>query len=67
MSRATNILKDADCTEVYLFGSQATGKAHFGSDVALGVKGLSPSLLFRMHSDLEEALRMPVDLVDFDS
>lgn len=32
-----------------------------------GVKGLPPKLLFRMHSDLEEALRMPVDLIDFDS
>ena len=37
------------------------------SDVDLGVKGLPPKLLFRMYSDLEEALRMPVDLIDFDS
>ena len=34
--------------------------------VDLGVKGLPPKLFFRMHSDLEEALKMPVDLVDFD-
>ena len=67
LSKATNILKNAGCTEVYLFGSQATGKAHSGSDVDLGVRGLPPRLLFRMHSDLEEALRMTVDLVDFDS
>ena len=62
LSKATDILKNAGCTEVYLFGSQATGKAHSGSDVDFGVR-----LLFRMHSDLEEALRMPVDLLDFDS
>lgn len=66
LSKATNILKDAGCTEIYLFGSQAKGTATSGSDIDLGVKGLPPKLLFRMHSDLEEALKMPVDLVDFD-
>ena len=66
LSKATDLLKNAGCTEVYLFGSQATGRAHAGSDVDLGVRGLPPKLFFRMHSDLEEALRMPVDLVDFD-
>ncbi|MBQ9537766.1 MAG: nucleotidyltransferase domain-containing protein [Treponema sp.] len=66
LSTATNLLKNAGCTEIYLFGSQATGKAHSKSDVDLGVKGLPPRLFFRMHSDLEKALKMPVDLVDFD-
>ena len=67
LAKATDILKSAGCSEAYLFGSQATGKAHSLSDVDLGVRGLPPRLLFRMHSDLEEALKMPVDLVDFDS
>ena len=66
LAKATNILKNAGCKEIYLFGSQATGKANDNSDVDLGVKGLPPKLFFRMHSDLEEALNMPVDLVDFD-
>ena len=66
LAKATNILKNAGCTEIYLFGSQATGKANPNSDVDLGVKGLPPRLFFRMHSDLEEVLKMPVDLVDFD-
>lgn len=66
LSKATSLLKDAGCTDVFLFGSQATGHAHSGSDVDLGVKGLPPRMFFRMHSDLEEALKMPVDLVDFD-
>ena len=66
LSIATDILKKAGCTEIFLFGSQATGRAHAGSDIDLGVKGLPPRLFFRMHSDLEEALQMPVDLVDFD-
>ena len=66
LTTATKLLKDAGCTEIFLFGSQATGNATVDSDVDLGVKGLPPTLFFRIHSDLEEALRMPVDLVDFD-
>ena len=63
---ASDILKNAGCTEVYLFGSQATGRANENSDVDLGVKGLPPRLFYRMHWQLEEALDMKVDLVDFD-
>lgn len=66
LSKATDILKNAGCAEVFLFGSQATGRAHDGSDVDLGVKGLPPRLFYRMHWQLEDALNMPVDLVDFD-
>ena len=44
----------------------ARNPAHAGSDVDLGVKGLPPRLFYRMHANLEEALDMPVDLVDFD-
>ena len=66
LTKAISILKSAGCTEIYLFGSQLTGKTHSKSDVDLGVKGLPPRLFFRTHSDLEEVLKMPVDLVDFD-
>ena len=66
LSTAANLLKNAGCTEIFLFGSQAMGHAHAGSDVDLGVKGLPPRLFYRMHWQLEEALDMPVDLVDFD-
>lgn len=64
--RATKILKDAGCTEIYLFGSQANGKAGKNSDVDLGVKGLPAQSFFGIHYDLETALKMRVDLVDFD-
>jgi len=67
LSKATAILKNAGCSDVFLFGSQLSGKANASSDVDLGVKGLPPRLLFRIHSDLEQELKMPVDLVDFDS
>lgn len=64
--QATKILKDAGCTEIYIFGSQANGKAGKNSDVDLGVKGLPAQSFFGIHYDLEAALNMRVDLVDFD-
>lgn len=66
LALAAKILKDAGSSEVYLFGSQATGKATENSDVDLGVKGLPPASFFRMHWKLENALDMRVDLIDFD-
>ena len=66
ISKATSILKNAGCSSVYLFGSQARGTAHSGSDLDLGVFGLPPSLFFRTHFNLENELGMKVDLVDFD-
>ncbi len=64
--QAIKILKDAGCTEIYLFGSQANGKATKNSDVDFGVKGLPAQSFFGLHYDLETALNMRVDLVDFD-
>lgn len=66
LSTAANILKNAGCTDIYLFGSQARGVANENSDIDLGVKGLPPSMFFRVHLQLENALDMKVDLVDFD-
>lgn len=63
---AIDILKNAGCSEVYLFGSQATGRANANSDIDLGVRGLSSVSIFGLHYDLEQALRTKVDLVDFD-
>ena len=66
LATATEILKNAGCSEVYLFGSQATGKANENSDVDLGVRGLGNASFFGLHYDLERALGTKVDLVDFD-
>ena len=63
---ATNVLKKAGCTEIYLFGSQTTGHTNPDSDIDLGVRGLAPAMFFQVHFDLEQKLAMPVDLVDFD-
>ncbi len=66
LDAAIKILKNAGCSEVYLFGSQALGRANENSDVDLGVRGMPAGAFFGIHFDLEQALRMPVDLVDFD-
>ena len=66
LSEATKILKNAGCSEVYLFGSQATGHANKNSDIDIGIRGLSSGSFFGLHYDLEKALKMKVDLVDFD-
>ena len=66
LSKAAKILKDAGCSEVYLFGSQSTGCANENSDVDLGIRGLNSTTFYGLHYDLEQALRMKVDLVDFD-
>ena len=66
IATATKILKDAGCSEIYLFGSQVTGRANEHSDIDFGVRGLSSSSFFGLHYDLEQALRTKVDLVDFD-
>lgn len=63
---AVIILKKAGCSEVYLFGSQATGRANDNSDIDLGIRGLKSHSFFGLHYDLEQALKMKVDLVDFD-
>lgn len=66
LAQAAKILKEAGSSEVYLFGSQSTGKANNKSDIDLGIRGLPPEKFFGIHYDLETALKMPVDLVDFD-
>jgi predicted nucleotidyltransferase len=63
---AVNILKQAGCAEVYLFGSLVTGNIHESSDIDLGIKGLPPEEFFKTYSKLYLNLSHKVDLVDFD-
>ena len=60
------LLRDAGCTESYLFGSHVTGGADERADVDIGIKGLAPHKFFAVHSLLEDTTRKNVDLVDFD-
>jgi predicted nucleotidyltransferase len=63
---ATNLLKNEGCQSIYLFGSLVTGKNHDGSDIDLGIKGLSPEKICRVYAKLDNNLSNDVDLVDFD-
>jgi len=63
---AAQILKEAGATEVYLFGSVATGKIREGSDIDLAVRGLPPERFFATMSQVTFAIERPLDLIDLD-
>lgn len=66
IDRAIKILKEAGCTEVYLFGSVAEGRACSASDLDFAVRGCPPGKFFSLGGTLMLALKHPVDLVDLD-
>ena len=64
IERAVRILKDEGCTEIYLFGSVATGETHARSDIDLAVRGCPTGRFFHMLARLMRNLDHPVDIVD---
>ena len=66
LERAVQILKEAGCTEIYLFGSVASGETHARSDIDLAVRGCPPDRFFHTLGRLMMALDHSVDLVDLD-
>ena len=64
---AVQILKDAGCLEVYLFGSRATGKSRDQSDIDLAIRGCPEGKFFRLVGQLYMELDTRVDLVDLDN
>jgi predicted nucleotidyltransferase len=67
IDRAVQILKEEGCTEIYVFGSVATGETHASSDIDLAVRGCPPGRFFHMLGRLMMTLDHSVDLVDLDS
>jgi predicted nucleotidyltransferase len=63
---AARILKEAGATEVYVFGSAATGDMRPDSDIDLAIRGLPPRLFFPTMSKVTFAVSRPIDLVDLD-
>ena len=63
---AAQILKEAGATEVYVFGSAATGDMHPDSDIDLAIRGLPPEIFFRTMGKVTCAVSRPIDLVDLD-
>lgn len=54
-----------DVKSIVLFGSSA-GRSSVGTDIDLGVSGISPKRYSRFYADPMWALSRPVDLVDLD-
>jgi predicted nucleotidyltransferase len=67
IDRAVKILKEGGCTEIYLFGSGATGKIRNGSDIDLAVRGCPQRQFFHLLGRLLWELDHPADLVDLDA
>jgi len=66
VKKATFLLKNEGCKDVFLFGSLVTGKIHQNSDIDIGITGLNPKKFFRVSASLDKELSNKVDLVDFD-
>jgi predicted nucleotidyltransferase len=65
--QAIRILKEGGCSEIYLFGSGATGKVRVGSDIDLAVRGCPQGRFFHLLGRLLWELDHSVDLVDLDA
>ena len=66
IQKATYLLKNEGCKDVFLFGSLVTGKFHQNSDIDIGITGLNPRKFFKVYASLDRELSNKVDLVDFD-
>ncbi|MBI3362166.1 MAG: nucleotidyltransferase domain-containing protein [Chloroflexi bacterium] len=64
--RAVEILTQAGCTHVFLFGSLTAGKARDGSDIDLAIRGCPKGKFFHLLGKLLLELEHPVDLVSLD-
>jgi len=64
--RAVEILKGAGCTDVFLFGSLATGEIKDKSDIDLAIRGCPKGRFFHLLGRLLLELDYPVDLVNLD-
>jgi len=65
--RAVDILKGAGCTEIFLFGSLATGETEEKSDIDLAIRGCPKGEFFHLLGKLLLELDNPVDLVNLDT
>ena len=64
--RAVEILKGAGCTDIFLFGSLATGNIRGESDIDLATRGCPKGKFFHLLGRLLLDLDYPVDLVNLD-
>jgi predicted nucleotidyltransferase len=65
--RAIEILKEAGCSQIFLFDSLATGQVIHTSDIDLAVRGCPKGAFFHLFGKLVLELDHPVDLISLDS
>lgn len=66
VQRGIDILKEAGCKEVYLFGSLINGNEREGSDIDIAVRGCPTGMYFHILGKLMYELNHPVDLINLD-
>lgn len=66
IENAISILKEEKCSEVYLFGSIASGNHDKASDIDLAVKGLNKTKFFHVYGILMDKLNHSFDLIGLD-
>lgn len=67
LHEAVSILKEAGCTDIFLFGSLATENVHKHSDIDLAIRGCPRGKFFHLLGKLLLELDFPVDLVNLES
>ncbi len=63
---AIDYLKSVGCTEIFVFGSAATGEVTKDSDLDLAVRGIKPADFFFVYGELLMRLTRSADLIDLD-
>lgn len=66
LDTAITYLQSIGCTEIFIFGSVATGSATGESDLDIAVRGIDPAQFFFVYGELLTRLSRPVDLIDLD-
>lgn len=66
LENAISILKEENCSEIYLFGSIANGTYNTNSDIDLAVKGLNKNSFFHVYGLLLKKLKHSFDLIGLD-
>jgi predicted nucleotidyltransferase len=64
--RAVEILRGGGCSQVFLFGSLASGGATWSSDIDIAVRGCPTGTFFHLLGKLMLELDHQVDLVSLD-
>lgn len=67
IQHAVDILLQAGCREVYLFGSYVKGNWTENSDLDLAIRGCAKGRYFDLLGKLILEIDRPIDLVDLDS